>query len=457
MPRTAPLPELSIATAKPGLTRGQWLVLAAAFLGWMFDGVEQGLFPIAARSAFLDLMPGAAEEAIGRSISYLVACFLAGAALGGIIFGWMGDRFGRVRTMALTIFAYSLFMGCCYFVPLPLGRWIPETWQPLGIHLHDVLGSGRVQLSMFQFLAALGMGGEWALGVALIMECWPERLRPILAGVIGAASNVGFLLIALLGVFIPIRPQSWRWIMLAGASPALLALLVLAFVPESQRWKESVRGGGGKPMREILTTRLLWRTLLATAFASVALIGTWGAVSSFLPTWADHMVGRDFPRIKAVVQCLAATGAILGCLAAPIIGGRIGRRPAYFGLCCLSLLVCTILFRFVDGFGPTFLVFCFLAGLTTAAFYGWLPLYLPELFPTRVRATAQGLSYNFGRVFALIGVLGAGRLITYFGGALGKANPRAYPNACATITLIYLVGMVLIWLAPETRGKPLPE
>jgi MFS family permease len=244
---------------------------------------------------------------------------------------------------------------------------------------------------------------------------------------------------------------------LAGSSPALLAFAVLIFLPESQRWKDSVRAGAGKPMREIFTTKLFWRTLMATAFASVALIGTWGAVSSFLPTWADHMVGRDFPRIKAVVQCLAASGAILGCLIAPIVGGRIGRRPAYFGLCCLSLLVCTILFRFIYDFGAVFLLFCFLAGLTTAAFYGWLPLYLPELFPTRVRATAQGLSYNFGRVFALMGVLGAGQLITYFGGSLGNANPRAYPNACATITLVYLVGMVLIWLAPETKGKPLPD
>jgi MFS family permease len=457
MSQTAPLPDLLLSSSKSRLNRGQWLVLTAAFLGWMFDGLEQGLFPIAARSAFLDLMPGAPEEVIGRSISYLVACFLAGAALGGVVFGWAGDRFGRVRTMAVTILAYSLFMGCCYFVPLPLGRWIPQSWCILGHNVSHVVGTGRFQLAMFQFLAALGMGGEWSLGVALIMECWPERLRPILAGVIGAASNVGFLLIALLGVFIPIHPQSWRWVMLAGASPALLAFVVLIFLPESQRWKESVRAGTGKPIREIFTTKLIWRTLLATAFASVALIGTWGAVSSFLPTWADHMVGRDYPRIKAVVQCLAASGAILGCLVAPIVGGRIGRRPAYFGLCCLSLLVCTILFRFVYDFGPLFLLFCFLAGLTTAAFYGWLPLYLPELFPTRVRATGQGLCYNFGRVFALMGVLGTGQLIMYFGGSLGKANPRAYPNACATITLVYLVGMVLIWLAPETKGKPLPD
>jgi MFS family permease len=411
------------------------MVLVAAFLGWMFDGLEQGLIPITAPAALRDFMPSASDAKVAQMISYLTAAFLAGAAIGGVLFGWLGDRFGRVRTMAVTILAYSLFMGCGYFASSPF------------------------QLGLFQFLAALGMGGEWALGVALIMECWPERLRPMLAGVIGAAANFGFLLIALIGVLHPIRHDSWRWVMLAGAAPAVLACLVLAFIPESQRWKDAVRAGGSRPMREIFTTHLFWRVLLATAFASVALIGTWAAVASLLPNWANDLAGGQHPKFKAVVQCLTATGAILGCVTAPIVGGKIGRRPAYFILCVLSLSVCTVLFRVLrvpvgHPYNGMFLLFCFLAGLTTAAFYGWLPLYLPELFPTRVRATAQGMSYNFGRVFALIGVLGMSMLLQHFG---GKQDPRAIPNACAVITLVYLVGMVLIWLAPETKGKPLPE
>lgn len=429
--------------------RQQWLVLVAAFLGWMFDGLEQGLFPIAARPALMDLMQSTNEAQIGQSISYLLAAFLAGAALGGLLFGWMGDRFGRVRTMAVTILAYSLFTGCCYFVPISLGRWFPESWQLFGHNANGLINSGAVQLGAFRFLAALGMGGEWALGVALVMECWPERWRPLLAGAIGSASNFGFLLIGLLAVFIKVDPQSWRWVMLAGSAPALLAFLVLIFLPESERWKESVRKGGGSPLREIFTTRLIWPTLLATAFASVALIGTWAAVSQFLPTWSDKLAGPDRPHAKAMVQTLVAIGAILGCLIAPIVGGKIGRRPAYFGLCLCSLVVCSILFRTMNEYNNQFLFMCFLAGLFTAAFYGWLPLYLPELFPTRVRATGQGLSYNFGRIFAIFGALGTGQLLTFFDGS--------YPHACATITLIYIVGMVLIWFAPETKGKPLPD
>ena len=291
-------------------TAVQWMVLVAAFLGWMFDGLEQGLIPITAPAVLRDFMPQATDAVIAQTISYLTACFLAGAAIGGVLFGYLGDRFGRVRTMAATILAYSLFMGCGYFATSPF------------------------QLGVYQFLAALGMGGEWALGVALIMECWPERLRPMLAGVIGAASNFGFLLIAVIGVLHPIRPDSWRWIMLAGAAPAVLACGVLAFIPESQRWKDAVRAGGSRPIREIFTTHLLWRVLLATAFASVALIGTWAAVSSLLPKWANDLAGREHPEFKALVQCLAAIGAILGCVTAPSWAERSAAGPPTSACAC---------------------------------------------------------------------------------------------------------------------------
>jgi MFS transporter, SHS family, sialic acid transporter len=142
-------------------------------------------------------------------------------------------------------------------------------------------------------------------------------------------------------------------------------------------------------------------------------------------------------------------GAIVGCFLGPWVGARLGRRPAYFGLCTASLLSCAVLFRTVTSFGPGFIVGAFVAGAATAAFYGWLPLYLPELFPTRSRATGQGLSYNAGRVFAAVGALTQGRLVTHYDGS--------YAEAGAVVTLIYLVGMVLIWFGRETKGRPLPE
>jgi MFS family permease len=442
------------------LGKEQWFVLVAAFLGWMFDGLEMGLFPIAARPALHELLEVPPDDQltadekevwegkVGNWTSYFVAAFLLGAASGGLLFGWLGDRMGRVRTMAVTILAYSLFTGACAFAHSP------------------------ELLAVFRFCAALGMGGEWSLGVALVVECWPEKFRPLLAGVIGAASNVGFAMIAVVGMSFKVTPDSWRWTMLACATPAALAFLILILIPESQRWKESVKKGAAKPLREIFATRLLGPTLLAIVFASVALIGTWAAISQFLINWTDQLAGPERPFAKGTAQLFVSIGAIVGCLIAPLVGGRIGRRPAYFGLCLLSLLVCGYVFGTVrilpesvadalpawiaslfgglSQYDTHFLAACGVAGLVTAAFYGWLPLYLPELFPTRVRTTGQGLSFNFGRIFAAAGALTTGRLIRdVFNGS--------YPRACATITLVYLVGMVLIWFAPETKGKPLPE
>ena len=408
-------------------TKSQWMVLIAAFLGWMFDGLEMGIFPLVARPALQDLLGVTSDAAIGKWMGMITALFLVGAALGGLAFGWLGDRIGRVRAMSLSILTYSIFSGLCAFAGAP--------WH----------------LGALRFIAALGMGGEWALGVALVMECWPEKHRPILAGVIGAAANVGFLLIAILGVFIRITPSSWRWVMVAGAAPAVLTFLIQIFVPESERWKASQKtktGNEGTLHELIYTPRLLKNTLFGIAFASIALIGTWGSVQ-WLPLWADQMTGGKEPTAKAMTQILSGVGAIIGCFIGPWIGGRMGRRPAYFILCLASLLLCGLLFRTAREYNALFLIMVGAVGCVTAAFYGWFPLYLPELFPTRVRATGQGLSYNFGRILAAAGALSQGQLVAHYGGS--------YAQAGATITLIYTVGMFVVWFAPETRGKPLPE
>ena len=416
--------------AVPGggaISRAQWLVLAAAFLGWMFDGVEMGIFPLVARPALQSMIPPSAsgqDQFVGVWMGYITALFLVGAAAGGLGFGWLGDRVGRVRAMTLSILTYSVFTGLCFFVRAP--------WE----------------LGALRFIAAFGMGGEWSLGVALVMEAWPRDKRALLAGVIGMASNFGYLLIALLGLCFHVTRESWRWIMIAGAAPALLALGIALVVPESERWKAAVKQTASRPIREIVSSGLLGKTLLGIALASVALIGTWGSVQ-WLPLWADQMTGGKVPAAKAMTQILVSAGAIVGSLFGALAAGRIGRRPAYFALCLLSLVFCGWLFRSVNQYGAAFLVMVTLVGAATAAFYGWLPLYLPELFPTRVRATGQGLCYNAGRILAAAGALTQGQLVAAYAGS--------YARAGATITLIYLVGLALIWLAPETKDKPLPE
>jgi MFS family permease len=421
--------EQEISNVKPLFRqRAQWLVLAAAFLGWMFDGLEMGIFPLVARPALKTMIPAAAglstDQFVGSWMGRITALFLIGAAFGGLVFGYLGDRIGRVRAMTLSILTYSVFSGLCFFAQ--------EPWH----------------LGLLRFIAAFGMGGEWSLGVALVMESWPRDKRPLLAGIIGAASNVGFALIAVVGWFFNVTEHSWRWIMIAGAAPAVLALGIQMVVPESERWKEAIKETAARPIKEIFSGHLFMTTLLAIAFASIALIGTWGSVQ-WMPLWADQLTHGEVPTAKAVTQIVSGLGAIVGCLVGALAAGKMGRRPAYFGLCLGSLLVCGYLFRFVGEYGNPFLILVFLAGLTTAAFYGWLPLYLPELFPTRVRATGQGLCFNFGRILAAAGALAQGKLVSSYGGSYAKAG--------AVVTLIYILGLVLIWLAPETKNRPLPE
>ena len=236
--------------------------------------------------------------------------------------------------------------------------------------------------------------------------------------------------------------------MLAGAAPAVLAFFIQFFVPESEPWKAALKRGMVHPLKEIFSPAWLKNTLLAIAFASVALIGTWGSVQ-WLPAWADQLTGGTLPRAKALTQIVSGLGAVVGCLLGAWVGLGLGRRTTYFGLCVLSLGLCGILFRTMDHFGVLFLVLVGLVGSVTAAFYGWLPLYLPELFPARMRATGQGVCYNSGRLFAAGGALGQGQLMSFYNGSFAKAG--------AVITLVYILGMVLIWFAPETKDKPLPE
>ncbi len=404
------------------------LVLLAAFLGWMFDGLEMGIFPLVARPALQQMQAAYGivdDKFVGHWMGIVTAAFLLGAAGGGLVFGWLGDKIGRVRAMSLAILCYSVFTGLVYFAV--------EPWH----------------LAALRFVAALGMGGEWALGVALVMEVWPEKNRPMLAGIIGAAANVGFTLIACVGMFYAVTQETWRYVVVVGALPAALTFFVRLFVPESEKWQHAAAAKPTQPLKEIFTNSALLRpTVIGMLLTAVVLIGTWGSVQ-WLPLWADKMAGPDLPKAKAYTQALSAVGSIFGCLIGAWMGGRFGRRAAYFLLCLGSLLSCAWLFRGIDSYGVPFLALTFLVGAITASFFGWLPLYLPELFPTRVRATAQGLAFNTGRILAAVGALQMGALMQTFHGS--------YAQAGAVITLVYAAGLILIWFAPETKGRPLPE
>ncbi len=422
------------------------MALLAAFLGWMFDGFEMGLFPLVARPAALELLGPEADRARIPWIVAVTATFLVGAACGGTLFGWLGDRFGRARALVWSVLTYSIFSGLCAFSAAP--------WQ----------------LGVLRFCSALGMGGEWALGVSLVMEIWPQKSRPLLAGLIGAAANVGFLLVGFLALALS-RPDlmnwlgahltcifpeawfgrsSWRFLLLLGAMPALLTFFIRLFVPESEKWKHATSSGPRARVRDIFSGGLTRFTVLGACLAGVALLGTWGSVQQAVP-WASKMAkaqNLNWQAATAWAQICAAVGAIIGTIVAALVAERLNRRLVYFGLCVLSLIVCQYLFRFVGAYGALFLVVFTIANGLTAAYYGWLPLYLPELFPTRVRATGSGFTFNSGRILAAIASVTV---------ALLYGGQEDYPKMCSVTSLVYVVGLAIIWLGPETKGKPLPE
>jgi hypothetical protein len=186
--------------------------------------------------------------------------------------------------------------------------------------------------------------------------------------------------------------------------------------------------------------------LLGAVLSGIPLLGTWAAVQ-WAPAWADQVRG-EFPSAKGWTQFGSAVGAIGGGFFGAAMGVWLGRRMAYALLCCVSLAAIVLFYRANSEYGLAFLMSATLMGACTASFYGWLPLYLPELFPTRVRASGQGFSFNFGRIIAAIGALQTGAIMGAFGGG--------YPQACATMGLIYVLGLVVIWFAPETKGQQLP-
>jgi MFS family permease len=434
-------------TTEAPTRRAMAMALAAALLGWMFDGFEMGLFPLVARPALRELMGPEAALDIGTWFARIMAAFLVGAACGGVLFGWLGDRIGRVRAMVWSVFTYAIFSGLCGFVAAP--------WQ----------------LAILRFIASLGMGGEWALGVALVMEIWPARHRPMLAGLIGAASNVGFLLIALLGLGLsqvikdlgilltdagmpqawvdPLLANSgWRLLLFLGAAPAVLTFFIRLFVPESPRWQHAAATAPRNRVIDIFRGGLATPALLGATLSAIALLGTWGSVQ-WIPAWADKMTGGQMPTAKSLAQICSGLGAVVGCILGALFAQWTSRRWGYFTLALTSLAACQYLFRAPAEFGVAYLAMVFVVGGLTAAFYGWLPLYLPELFPTRIRATGQGFAFNSGRLLAAAGTLGAGGLLNWFG--------EDYARMCAVISLVYILGIVFIWFCPETKNRPLPE
>lgn len=426
-PGSSGQPTILTPTAPPLGKRARLIVLLAAFVGLLFDGWELGLMPIASLSVTEDLLGGRFTDALaGLWFARLTASMMLGAAFGGIWFGQLGDRIGRTRAMGISILFYSVFAGA------------------------GALVTSLEQMLVLRFLVGLGIGGMWPNGVALVSESWPDVSRPVVAGIVGAGLNTGILMLASIARFWHITPESWRWVFGFSALPALLGVASLCWIPESPKWLGSrgATAAAATPLRELLRPPLLRITLIGIILGSIPMVGAWAASKWMIP-WADKVGGNVQPGYKAVTQGYWAFGAVLGSFFGAQLASLLGRRRAYFLISLGSTLLTCGLFLFSAPLRGGFLWVVFAQGFVATLFFGWLPLYLPEVFPTRVRATGSGVAYNVGRFATAVGVFTAGALATAFGGDFAKVG--------AATGLIYALGMVVIWWAPDTSSKTLDE
>jgi predicted MFS family arabinose efflux permease len=407
--------------------RARFAVLAAVLVGLVFDGVELGLMPIASLSVSKSLLGAAYTPTLGGDwFARFTASLMLGAAIGGIALGNLGDRIGRTRAMGVSVLFYSVFAG--------LGAFVKT----------------QEQMLVLRFLVGLGVGGMWPNGVALVSECWPNASRPLVSGVMMAGLNAGILLLSQLARVWTISPDSWRWIFKLAAVPAVLGVIVLLALPESPKWlaSRSAAKTPVTPLRELFQPQLVRLTLAGIFISAIPMVGAWAASKWMIP-WADKVAGNAHVGYKAATQGWWAIGAVLGSFIGAQFASWLGRRVSYFLISIGATALTVAMFQLTAPLQPLFHPVVCAQGFVATLFFGWLALYLPELFPTRVRATGSGLAYNSGRFATAGGVMVAGILFTSLGGDYAKVG--------ALCGLIYALGMAAIWWAPDTGGKTLDE
>ncbi len=444
------------------MNRYHWFVLIVAALGWLFDCLDQQLFNLARKPAMESLLASAGAAADPKAVDFyggLSTCiFLAGWATGGLIFGVIGDRFGRAKTMMITILIYSL---CTGLSALSWGFW---------------------DFAFYRFLTGLGVGGEFAVGVALVAEVMPERARPYALGLLQALSAVGNFGAALIGIGLGLAQQSfengliagwepWRWKFVIGALPAILALVIRAGLKEPERWQEMRRQAAQTGValggyRSLFADRR-WRrhAIVGMLLACAGVIGLWGigffAIdlqrSVLKKTFeAQGLTGSDLAgRLtiwSGVASMMIQIGSFTGMMLAARICQKLGRR-AFFAIFFVAAMVTTmIVFRYLDDISDFWWMLPMMGFAQLSLFAGYA-IYFPELFPTRLRSTGTSFCYNVGRFVAASGPFLLGQLSsTVFSG-----SPEPMRPAGLVMCLIFLLGLAVLPFAPETKGRPLPE
>jgi MFS family permease len=429
------------------LSREQWRVLLASNLGWLFDGFEFFALFVTVGFALRQLLEPAQYAAIPRYAGYVLATTVLGWATGGVIGGVISDYIGRKRTMIVAVLAYSLTTGL------------------------SALAWDWVSFAVLRFLVGVGIGSEWATGASIVSELWPDHARGKGGGLLQCGAGLGGILASAVWLVIgSTGPSAWRWMYLVGVLPALLTFWIRRRVPESPRWERSnerrraahaLRRSGAAldgesavltrfTMVDLFAERTIRRPLVASFLMMLSVTVAFWGVGTFIPTYVGAVAaqsGLSAAEWSGLGGLVSSIGGVAGFISLGFLADAIGRKPVtmLFYLMCLILTPVVYLWAY-DIHRLLILVGVF--GFFTQGIWAWAPIWLPELYPTRMRATAVAFTFNAPRFISCVGPIVAGSLVVTLGG---------YGRAATLVGLFFALGLIVAPFLPETRGKQLPE
>lgn len=428
------------------LSRTQWNTLLASNLGWLFDGFETYALILTVGPALHQLLDQSQYAQIPAYAGTVIAITLLGWGIGGMIGGILADYIGRKRMMIIAVLAYSVMTGLSAF---------SFDW---------------ISFAILRFLVGIAVGSEWATGSSMMAELWPDNARGKGAGLMQCGLGIGFFIASFVWLFIsPLGPDSWRYMYLIGVIPALLTLWIRRSIPESNLWEkadakrraalELKRTGQALDESEQKLARFTLfdlfsdpairkQTIIVFLMSLTTTVGFWG-ISTWVPPFIGSIAAKSGlpPAQWASYAGMAYTaGSVMGYISLGFLADAYGRKPVTIAYFILALILTPVLFFWTQDLKLLLVLACVNAFFSNGQ-YTWMPVWLPELYPTRMRATALAFAFNAPRFIAFLGPLLAGTMIVQFGG---------FGPAAMVLALIYIVGIAAAPFLPETRGKSLP-
>jgi MFS family permease len=428
------------------LSGSQWRTLAATNLGWLFDGYETYALILTVGAAMHSLLEPAQYPQIPGYAGIIIAITLLGWGIGGVCGGILADYIGRKRTMIYAILAYSLLTGL------------------------TALSFNWISFALLRFAVGIAIGSEWATGSSMMAELWPQGARGKGAGLMQCGLGIGFFLASFVWLFVSgFGPNAWRFMFVIGILPALLTLWMRTSIDESPVWQQTdarrrearARKASGAPLsaEETALSRFTVADLFAAPetrrrtilvfFMSLTTTLAWWGISSWVPPYIASVAakaGLPGQQWASYAGMAYNFGAIVGYISLGFLADRFGRKPITMLYFAAAFVMTPVLFLWTQDL-DLLLVAAAVNAFFTLGQYSWMPVWLPELFPTRSRATGLAFAFNAPRFIAFLGPLFAGVLILQFGG---------FSHAAITISCIYVLGFCVAPFLPETNGKPLP-